>query len=172
MRPLLILALLPAFLGAAPAFQIVRPVLSQMDGGAPDPPGFEHTPGEVVFFSCRIAGYSKSPEEKVQLRFSVQAFDPQGVPLDEIYKNEMDVEVGPQDKEWEPKISTSLALPPLAPPPDEPPPDAGGVIPCCIFWRSWWEAGRGGAGGENPVIVVTVPGVRVTILPGMVGLKL
>jgi hypothetical protein len=118
MRPLLVLALLPAFLAAAPALQIVKPILSQMDGGAPDPPGFEHTPGEVVFFSCRIAGYTKSENEKVQLRYSVQAFDPKGVPLDEIYKNEMTVEVSPQDKDWQPKIATSLALPPLSPPGD------------------------------------------------------
>jgi hypothetical protein len=118
MRPLLVLALLPAFLSAAPALQVVRPVLSQMDGGAPDPPGFEHTSGEVVFFSCRIAGFTKSENEKVQLRYSVQAFDPKGVPLDEIYRNEMTVEVSPQDKDWQPKIATSLALPPLAPPGD------------------------------------------------------
>jgi len=118
MRPLLILTLLPAFLAAAPALQVVRPILSQMDGGAPDPPGFEHIPGEIVFFSCRIAGYTKNENEKVQLRYSVQAFDPKGIPLDEIYKNEMTVEVSPQDKDWLPKIATSLALPPLAPPGD------------------------------------------------------
>ena len=116
MRVLLTLAVLPALLAAAPALKIVNPILSQMDGGAPDPPGFEHTPGEIVWFSCRIAGYTKNENEKVQLRYSVQAFDPQGVPLDEIYKNEMTVEVGPQDKDWMPKIDTSLALPPLAPP--------------------------------------------------------
>jgi hypothetical protein len=118
MRPLLLLALLPAFLPAAPALQIVKPVLSQVEGGVPDPPGFEHTPGEIVWFSCRIAGYTKSEDEKVHLRFSVQAFDPQGIPLDEIYTNEITAEVSPQDKEWQPKIATSLALPPLAPPGD------------------------------------------------------
>ena len=46
-------------------------------------------PGETLFFSCRIAGYAKTPEEKVHLAYSVQAFDPKGVPLTEIYKNEM-----------------------------------------------------------------------------------
>lgn len=50
------------------------------------------------------------------MRYSVQAFDPQGVPLDEIYRNELNVEVLPQDKNWQPKIATSLELPPLAPP--------------------------------------------------------
>ena len=116
MRPLLILTILPALLSAVPALEIVSPILSQMDGGAPDPPGFEHGAGEVIFFSCRVAGYTKSPDEQIQLRYSVQAFDPQGVPLDEIYQNEMKVEWSPKDKNWQPKIATSLELPPLAPP--------------------------------------------------------
>ncbi|HLH20451.1 MAG TPA: hypothetical protein VKX45_24700 [Bryobacteraceae bacterium] len=118
MRALLTLALVPTLFAATPALQIVNPVLSQMDGGAPDPPGFEHVPGEIVWFTCRIAGYTRNENEKVQLRYSVQAFDPQGIPLDEIFQNEMTVEVGPQDKDWLPKIATSLALPPLAPPGD------------------------------------------------------
>jgi hypothetical protein len=115
MRPLFV-ALLPVLLGAAPALQIVRPSISQMDGGTPDPPGFEHLAGETLWVQCRVAGYSKSEDEKVSLKYSVQAFDPQGVPLDEIYRNEMNVEVSPQDKEWLPKIATSVALPPLAGP--------------------------------------------------------
>lgn len=116
MRPLLILTVLPALLAAAPALQIVTPILSQMDGGAPDPPGFEHTAGEVVFFSCRVAGYAKNSDELVDLQYSVQAFDPRGIPLDEIYKNEMKVEWSTHDKNWQPKIATSLELPPIAPP--------------------------------------------------------
>ena len=104
-----------AALSAAPALQIVRPAISQMDGGAPDPPGFEHAEGETLHFSCRIAGYSKTPEEKIHLAYSVQAFDPKGVPLAEIYKNELSDEVSPQDKEWQPKIATEIGLPPLAP---------------------------------------------------------
>src|ERR1017187_3931678 len=114
MRPILLVAFLPAFLSAAPALQIVRPIVSQMEGGEADSPGFEHVPGEVLFFSCRIAGYSKSSEAKVHLAFSVQLFDPKGVPLAEIYKNEISDEVSVQDKDWMPKIATEIALPPLA----------------------------------------------------------
>ena len=114
MRPILLVAFLPAFLSAAPALQIVRPIVSQMEGGEADSPGFEHVPGEVLFFSCRIAGYSKSSEAKVHLAFSVQPFDPKGVPLAEIYKNEISDEVSVQDKDWMPKIATEIALPPLA----------------------------------------------------------
>src|SRR4051794_7452743 len=115
MRPLLF-ALLPALLVAAPTLQIVRPIVSQMDGGTPEPAGFEHVAGETLWMMCRVAGYTVSEDEKVHLKYSVQAFDPKGIPLDEPYTNEMKVEVSPQDKEWLPKIATSVPIPPLAGP--------------------------------------------------------
>jgi len=87
-----------------------------MDGGAPEPAGFEHIAGETLYFSCRVAGYTKSEDEKVHLRYSVQAFDAKDVPLDEIYKNDLTAEVSPQDKEWQPKIATEVAIPPLIAP--------------------------------------------------------
>ena len=115
MRSLLLVALIPAVLGAAPALQIVKPIISQMEGGAPDPPGFTHVPGETLYFSCRVAGFQQTLEEKIHLSFSVQAFDPQGVALTELYENEIVEEVSPKDKEWQPKIETELQIPPLVP---------------------------------------------------------
>jgi hypothetical protein len=116
MRPLLLLALLPASLSAAPALQVIKPIVAQMDGGAPEPAGFEHIGGETLFFSCRVSGYSKSEDEKVHLRYSVQAFDSKDVPLDEIFKNDLTAEVSPQDKDWQPKIATEVVIPPLIAP--------------------------------------------------------
>src|ERR1051325_7304318 len=98
---------------AAPSLQIVKPVISQMEDGVPDPPGFEHVPGEILYFSCRIGGYSKTPEEKIHLAYSVQAFDAKGVALTELYKNELTDEVSPQDKEWTPRVATEVPIPPL-----------------------------------------------------------
>jgi hypothetical protein len=98
---------------ADPTLQVVRPIVAQSDGGVAAPPGFEHVSGETLFFSCRIAGYAKTPEEKVHVAYSVQAFDPKGMPLTEIYKNEMITDVTPQDKEWMPKIATEIQIPPL-----------------------------------------------------------
>jgi hypothetical protein len=69
--------------------------------------------GETLFFSCRISGYAKTPEEKVHVAYSVEAFDPKGLPLTEIYKNELVNDVAPQDKEWMPKIATEIQIPPL-----------------------------------------------------------
>ena len=115
MRFLFITACLPALLAAAPALEVVRPVISQSDGGPPDPAGFVHVAGETLFFTCRVANFTKSPEEKIHLAYSVEAFDPQGVPLNEIYKNEIQDEVTPQDRDWQPKIETEIPTPPLGP---------------------------------------------------------
>ena len=113
MRLMLVIAVLPAILCAAPALEIVRPTVSQMDGGAIDPPGFEHAPGETLFFACRVSGFTKNEDEQMHLKYSVQAFDSKGVPLTELYENEMKAEVTPQDKDWLPKIATEVVIPPL-----------------------------------------------------------
>jgi hypothetical protein len=115
MRPLLF-ALIPALLSAAPALEIVRPIVSQMDGGAPDPPGFEHVAGEIIWVQCRVAGYGKTENQQVHLKYSVQTFDPKGVPIDEAYSDELKAELSAQDKEWLPRIATSVSIPPLAGP--------------------------------------------------------
>ena len=114
MRPFLLVALLPAALCAAATLQIVKPVVSQSEGGDADTPGFEHVAGETLFFTCRISGFMKS-EEKVHLTYTVQAFDPRGVALGEPYENGILEQVSAQDKEWQPKIETQVEIPPLAP---------------------------------------------------------
>ncbi|MCX6629121.1 MAG: hypothetical protein NTW28_16000 [Candidatus Solibacter sp.] len=113
MRPIPLLLLCSAAWCAAPGLEVVRPIVAQSDGGVAAPGGFEHVAGETLFFSCRVSGYAKTPEEKVHVAYSVQAFDPKGVPLTEIYKNEMVTDVAPQDKEWMPKIATEIQIPPL-----------------------------------------------------------
>jgi hypothetical protein len=84
-----------------------------MEDGVADPPGYEYTPGQTFFFTCRIANFAKTPDSKIHVAYSVQAFDPKGIPLAEIYKNEIADEVSPQDKNWMPKIDTEIAIPPL-----------------------------------------------------------
>ncbi|HJT90094.1 MAG TPA: hypothetical protein VJ732_19620 [Bryobacteraceae bacterium] len=112
MRPLLILA------AAAPLFaaqlSVLRPAISDSDGGAPFPVSFEHVPGEILFFSCRVAGFQKTSDEQMHLAYTVEAFDPHGVPIQEAVRNEIREEVTPQDKDWMPKIETEVPVPPLA----------------------------------------------------------
>jgi len=112
-RSLLLAALFPALSGAVPdALSIVFPTLSRSDDGVNEPSDTQHIGGELLFFTCRISNYSKSPEQKIHLSYSVQVYDPKGTALLELYKNEIAEEVAPQDKEWLPKISTQLELPP------------------------------------------------------------
>ncbi len=115
MRFRLLSAFIPALLAAAPALEVVKPDIALSVGGPPDPAGFTHVAGETLFFTCRVANFTKSADEKIHLAYSVEAFDPQGVPLNEIYKNEIADEVTPQDREWQPKIETEIDTPPLVP---------------------------------------------------------
>jgi hypothetical protein len=116
MRPISLILFCSTLWCAPAGLEIVRPIIAQSDGGPAAPPGFEHVAGETLFFTCRVAGYAKTPEEKVQLAYSVQAFDPKGLPLTEIYKNSLLTDVTPQDKEWMPKIATEVQIPPLVGP--------------------------------------------------------
>jgi hypothetical protein len=112
MRPMLLLAFaIP--LAAAP-LEIVRPAISDSDGGAVLPASFDHVPGETLFYFCRVGGYTKTADEKIHLGYTVEASDPQGVPIMEPFHQEIVEEVTPQDKEWMPKIQTEIMVPPLA----------------------------------------------------------
>jgi hypothetical protein len=113
MRSLLLLAFMPTLLCGGGPLQIVQSIVSQSEGGVADAPGATHVPGEILFFTCRVAGFTKTADEKIHLAYSVQPFDPKGVPLSEIYKNDLNEEVSPQDKEWLPRIATEVAIPPL-----------------------------------------------------------
>jgi hypothetical protein len=113
MRSLLLLAFMPTLLCGGGPLQIVQSIVSQSEGGVADAPGATHVPGEILFFTCRVAGFTKTADEKIHLAYSVQPFDPKGVPLSEIYNNDLNEEVSPQDKEWLPRIATEVAIPPL-----------------------------------------------------------
>ncbi len=108
--PILALA---AMLAAGP-LAVVNAVVAQSEGGTPVASGFQHTPGEILFFSFQVQGY-QAAGENIQLRYRVQAFDPQGVPLVEPMTGSVSAELAPQDKEWKPKVRKEIAIPPFAP---------------------------------------------------------
>jgi len=115
MRGLLVATLLVVPV-VAPALEIVKPIISQMDGGTPEPSGFEYSQGEILYFTCRVTDYARTEErQKVKLAYSVQVFDPQNVPIDEEYHSDLTAELAVGDFGWMPKIATSFAIPPMAP---------------------------------------------------------
>lgn len=117
MRRMLVPSILLACAISAPAapLGLVRAIISDSDGGAPLPADFAHIPGETLFFSCRVANYQKTSEEKIHYAYTVEATDPKGVPLMEPFHQDIADEVTPQDKEWMPRIATQVIVPPLAP---------------------------------------------------------
>ena len=113
MRLLLLAAVASGWVFAAGPLAIVQPAISVMEGGTPDAPGTDYVPGETVYFSCRVANYAKSPDDKVRLSYTIEAFDPAGVPLAEAVQNHFEAEVAAQDKDWRPRIETEIVIPPL-----------------------------------------------------------
>jgi hypothetical protein len=97
----------------AGSLQIVNASMRQMEDGAPLPPGFTHTPGEILFFSFLVSGY-QAAGDKIHLSYEIDALDPKGVRLTEPIKGPVEATLAPQDKDWKPKVHTEIALPPLA----------------------------------------------------------
>ena len=98
-------------LAAPPALEIVRTSISDTDGGPANPVNADYRPGDSLYFTAHVAGFSKDPNDQVKLTYTVTAVDSHNVPLSEPYKNALTAEVTPQDKEWQPKIATSISLP-------------------------------------------------------------
>src|SRR5213080_3912288 len=77
---LLLLFALPPLLHAAP-FKVIDAGIHQTEDGPLIAPGTTFTPGEVVFFSCRLDGFQVSREKKVSIQYEITAADPKGVPI-------------------------------------------------------------------------------------------
>jgi len=109
--------LLGAVAPAAPSpakLALVKPVFRGYDGGPAAAPGTSFNTGDTVFFNCQVEGYQVSQENKVQLRYTLEAVDPGGVPIAEAGQREINTEVSPEDKNWRPLLTESVLVPPLA----------------------------------------------------------
>lgn len=104
-------ALVVPLVFAATALQIVRTSISDTDGGPANPANADYRPGDSLYFVAHVAGFAKDPNEQVKLAYTVTALDAHDRPLAEPYKNTLTAEVTPQDKDWQPKIATSVSLP-------------------------------------------------------------
>ena len=115
MRVLLPLAALASAVLAAqtPVRQlaIVNASVQQFEDGPPIPAGHMFIPGEVVFFSFQVQGYTAPADQKVRLTYRVEARDPEGTPVVETNSGKIETELTEKDKEWLPKIRHSFLLP-------------------------------------------------------------
>jgi len=109
-----VLAVAGVLAAAAPPLAIVKPIISDQDGGAPWPADFAHSPGETMFFSFMIEGYTPSSAQKVNLTYKMDVFDPRGVHLVEPITGEIEDTLAPEDKDWKPIVRQQIIIPPLA----------------------------------------------------------
>jgi hypothetical protein len=93
---------------------VVRPIVSDRDGGAAVPGSFVHDPGETMFFSFQVDGFTPSSADRVHLTYKLDAFDPHGVRLMEPATAEIEETLAPEDKNWKPTVRQEIVIPPLA----------------------------------------------------------
>jgi hypothetical protein len=113
-HPLLGLLLACSLWGATAPLAVVRLTVSDRDGGAAVPSSFVHDPGETMFFSFQVDGYTASSGERVHLSYKLDAFDPHGVRIMEPVAAEIEETLAPEDKNWKPTVRQEIAIPPLA----------------------------------------------------------
>ncbi len=102
------------------ALQLVNAGVRQIEDGPAVPRGTQFVPGETVYYSVQVTGYTISaidPEKKkVRFNYTIDAFDPKGVKLIETVESILDTTISDQDKEWKPKVRNEIQIPTFAPP--------------------------------------------------------
>jgi hypothetical protein len=100
--------------GAGTPLAVVRATVSDRDGGAAVPGSFAHNPGETMFFSFQVDGFTASSGARVNLTYKLNAFDPNGLPLMPQVSAEIEETLAPEDKNWKPTVHQEIVIPPLA----------------------------------------------------------
>ena len=95
---------------------ILRPALHDYEDGPRVAPGTTYSAGDSIFLTFEVGGYQVSEESRVSLTCRVDALDPDGVPLMESARQEINTTLSPEDKGWVPIVRQTFLIPPLAPP--------------------------------------------------------
>ena len=79
-------------------------------------PDYKFLPGDYVYFSFQIAGFTigsfeRNAVRKISLAYAVVPQDMNAVPLTEAVTDSIQAEVNPEDKNWTPKRRASFLLP-------------------------------------------------------------
>jgi len=140
-------ALLTALTVAAPAADLAfqRLALHQYEDGPIIASTYEYLPGEVGWFSARIAGYqreARGEDQGARLTWEIRITDPAGVLTEPPKKGSIDEVLRLQDKDWIPKISVTFTVPSYAP---------GGDYKIAVTVKD--EIGNTSIAGEMPVQV-------------------
>jgi len=98
-----------------PKLAIERALLHTSEDGAPAGSDYEFLPGDMVYFSCQLAGYKKAEKDydrfEIYLTYSVEARDAHDVLLVPPEADKIATGVATEDKDWMPKIRFSFVIP-------------------------------------------------------------
>lgn len=96
--------------------ELVEAVFAQYEDGPPVPSGHKYRAGETVFISFKVANYRVNQNNRIHLKYTVEALDPAGLKLVPPQSDQVSEELSPQDKNWMPKIRFDALVPPTAAP--------------------------------------------------------
>jgi len=100
--------------GAGAPLSVSRPIISDRDSGAALPADYVHQPGETMFFSFQVDGFTPTSAQRVHLSYKIDAFDPKGIRIMEPIATEIEETLAPEDKNWKPVVRQEIVVPPLA----------------------------------------------------------
>lgn len=100
---------------AAEPLKIVRPAIHQIEDGPAvgDRVGF--VPGETVYLSFEVQNFALGKERNVALTWTVEAFDPKGIPIDPAATGKTQANLQPEDTDWVPRVRQPVVVPSPAP---------------------------------------------------------
>ncbi len=93
---------------------ILNAALLEADDGFPAPADATYQPGEILYLSFHIQGYTTDRNSRLRLSYRVEALDPGGAAFFEPLDGKIETELAPQDAKWMPRIRFSPVLPPTA----------------------------------------------------------
>ena len=109
---LAVLAVLTTAEAAPPKLAISGAMLhDQREDGPAIPANYEYVPGELLYLSYRISGFTVK-KDAVDLRWQMYLTDPDGALLAPISNGAMKEELSVHDKDWLPKVDQTVPLPP------------------------------------------------------------
>jgi hypothetical protein len=116
---LLALALAPPA-ATSQQLTVANAALHQYDGGPAIPASFEFFPGDTAFLTFRVSGFQtirEDDEEHFHLAYTIDAADPEGIPIKETDEGAIESELSRQDKKqnWMPLVRYDVLVPPSAP---------------------------------------------------------
>jgi hypothetical protein len=114
-----LLATLPVLAAPPAKLTIARMMFAQYEDGSPLAKDYQFMPGESIFLSCQLEGFTRSPADqeenrKVFLTYRLEAKDSRGILVQAAATGKEASSVSPEDKEWKPKIRETIVIPPLA----------------------------------------------------------